>query len=128
MLDKIQSFLSSRVMRRVFAMRKSWLASIVSFVVALVTMGATGIVLYFLTWPLVGVWYPAFGTWSGDWVWGALAGAAVFWSAFFMVAGYVNQVLIERGKPVGKRRVVYALVLWGGAALLWWMILQGQFG
>lgn len=128
MLESLLRFLKSRAMQRIFAMRKSWLACVVAFVVALVTLGATGVALYFLTWPLVGAWYPAFATWSGDWVWGALAGTAIFWSVFFLVAGYVNQLLLERNQPLGQRRAVYVLILWAGAALLWWATLQGQFG
>ncbi|MBF5004290.1 hypothetical protein [Diaphorobacter caeni] len=95
---------------------------------AFLSLGAYSMLLYWATWPVVGVWFPPMDDWSGDWVWGAITGVAMVWPVGFLAAGYLNQILLARNVSAARRRTAYAVVLWGCAALLWFMVLADQFG
>ena len=81
--------------------------------------------LYYLAAPVL---WPLFGDvnhWRGDDVWPAVIAAGMLWSLSFLAAGWLNRRLERAAWPVWRRRVVYALVLWLGA-VLWWFLLASS--
>ena len=109
-------------------MRRSRWAFGIALALAFLSLRASSLLLYWATWPVIGVRFPQMGKWSGDWVWGGIVGVAMFWPAAFLAAGDQNQILLEKNALTARRRAGYAAVLWGSAALLWLMVLFDQFG
>jgi hypothetical protein len=105
--------------------------SLVAFAVALVlsflSMGFLGAVLYYACYPVLA---PFFGNpntdWSGDWVWSALVAAGMLWSFSFLAAGWLNFNLTP-DVPAVLRGIVYVVVLWLSAALIWAFILVTSY-
>ncbi len=59
----------------------------------------------------------------GDWVWPALIVVGMFWSVAFLVAGALNLYLVNKAVKPLWRRLIYGLVLWLAAFLLWLAVL-----
>lgn len=59
----------------------------------------------------------------GDWVWPALIVVGMFWSGAFLVAGALNLYLVNKAVKPLWRRLIYGLVLWLVAFLLWLAVL-----
>ena len=58
----------------------------------------------------------------------ALMDGVAYAALLFLVAGYVNQLLLERGRSKALRRMVYAAILWLGAWALWFGALYDHYG
>lgn len=100
-------------------MKMSVIAGIVVAILGVLSMGALGGALAYLAWPIV---YPLAGNpndWRGDDVWPAMIASGLLWGASFPVAGLVNRRLAHKGWAQTGRRIVYCLILWCGAALIW---------
>ncbi|MGE4323165.1 MAG: hypothetical protein AB7E60_09075 [Sphingobium sp.] len=105
-------------------MKKSVIAGIVVAILGLLSMGALGGVLAYCVWPVV---YPLAGNpddWRGDDVWPAMIASGLLWGASFPAAGLVNRRLERRGWTGAVRRLIYLLILWCGAALIWTFMLS----
>ncbi|WP_147367476.1 hypothetical protein [Aurantiacibacter xanthus] len=100
-------------------MQKSIIAGCVVGGLGLLSMGLLGGALAYLVWPVTWGLAGNPNDWRGDDVWPAMIGAGVLWGLSFPLAGYVDRRLSRAGWSVGSRRLVYGLVLWGGAALIW---------
>ena len=103
-------------------MKRSFVAAVVAAVLGLLSMGLLGGLLYYLAAPALWPLYGNLNDWRGDEVWPATIGAGVMWSASFLVAGWLNRRLERAAWGAGRRRAVYALVLWLGAALIWLLL------
>lgn len=113
-------------LRRLCAMKKSRWACAINLGLSFLSLGINGYLLYWLAWPLLWPWYPSDKDWHGDWVWAAVVGIGMVWSLLFLVAGYLNQLLLEHGTAPWLRRVLYFAILWLGAAILWFGTLRSN--
>ena len=100
-------------------MRRSLIAALVVAGLGLLSMGVLGALLYYMAAPALWPLYGNLNDWRGDDVWPATIGVGILWSLSFLVAGWLNRRLKGAGWTTWPRRVVYALVLWLGAVLLW---------
>ena len=103
----------------------STIAFVISFVLGLFRMGALGGFLYYPVSFLLRA-YPSFNEWSGDWVWPAMIGTGMAWSFGFLIAGTVSYCLANYALSVNLLRGIYALVLWGWAAIVWYIIIRNN--
>ncbi len=93
---------------------------------SLLSMGLLGAALYYACYPLFAPFYGDLNDWRGDWVWSATVAVGMLWSSSFLAAGWLN-LHLEPNVPALARRVVYVLVLWLGAALIWAFFLLTSF-
>ena len=100
-------------------MRRSLIAAAIVAVLGLLSMGALGGLLYGAVAPVLHPWLGDLSDWHGDGVWPATIGAGMLWSLAFVAAGWLDQRLRRAGWRPWPRRVMYALVLWLGAVLVW---------
>lgn len=100
-------------------MRKSIIAGCVVAGLGLLSMGLLGGFLAYLVWPVTWGLAGNPGDWRGDDVWPAMIGAGVLWGASFPLAGYVDRHLSRAEWSSRSRWLVYGLILWCGAALIW---------
>jgi hypothetical protein len=93
----------------------------------IVSMGFLGLALYF---PVSFLFksYPGHNSWHGDWVWPAVIGVGMFWSFGFLIAGTAWHYLTEHIPSVVVLRIVYGLILYAWAALLWWGVIHNNVG
>jgi hypothetical protein len=98
---------------------------VVSLVLGLLSMGALGGVLYYPVSFLFRA-YPTLNEWTGDWVWPAVIGVGMAWSFGFLMAGTAWYYLDGHISSVIVLRVVYGLILWGWAALLWYIVIKNN--
>lgn len=125
---RYQALMQRPAVRRLRAMKKSCWACAISLAAALLSLGLSGYALYWLAWPLLRPWFPSDDSWTGDWVWAAMVGVGLVWPLLFLLAGYINQLLLERYIPATARRLLYAAILWLGAWLLWFGTLYSHYG
>lgn len=90
---------------------------------SIVSMGILGLVLYFPVSFLFRA-YPEHDSWHGDWVWPAIIGVGMFWSLGFLIAGTAWHYLIDHISSVTVLRVIYGIILYIWAALLWWVVIH----
>ncbi len=105
-------------------MKRSILAAVVAFALALLSMGLLGGVLYYAVYP---VFAPSFGNlddWQGDNVWPAVLSAGMLWAPSFLAAGWIAIRLERYGVGAWPRRIAYGAILWLGAALAWALTLS----
>lgn len=103
-------------------MKRSIIAAIVVAALGFFSMGFLGLLLYYPVYPLLAPFYGNINYWMGDDVWPAIIAAGVFWSLSFLVAGAVYRRQERAGVARGWRRFCYVLVLWLGAALVWFLL------
>lgn len=103
----------------------STLAFLVTFTLGLLSMGALGALLYY---PVSFLFqsYPTLNHWSGDWVWPAVIVVGIVWSFGFIIGGVVWHYLSRWTQSVILLRLQYTVILWGWAALLWYVVLSNQ--
>jgi hypothetical protein len=109
-----------------YTTRFSVIACVVTFPLGLLSMGALGGILYYPV-SLVLPAYPTLNDWRGDWVWPATLFVGMGWSVGFLLAGLAWFYLAKGVSSVVLLRIVYALVLYGWAAFLWWVVVRKQF-
>ncbi|MGU3496846.1 hypothetical protein ACLBXM_22610 [Xanthobacteraceae bacterium A53D] len=97
--------------------RRSLIAGLAVFALALLSMGALGVGLYYAVSPLLAERFGPLAEWSGDWVWPATIMAGILWSLSFPIAGLLGVRLRRAGRSVLLRRSAYVVVLYLGAAL-----------
>jgi hypothetical protein len=113
------------ILSSLLTIKRSIVACIVAAILGLLSMGALGGGLYYAAYPLLAPFFGNPNDWRGDWVWPTMILAGILWSLSFPVAGYLDHRLVLRRHAPGFRRVIYALVLWGGAAICWALLLAG---
>ncbi len=92
----------------------------------LLSMGLLGAALYYAVCLVLPSSYPRFDDLRGDWVWPAVIGIGMGWSLSFLLAGALNLFLERTGMVTVWRRLIYVLVLWVCALLLWLGTLAGR--
>ncbi len=110
-----------------YTTRFSIVACIIMFVLGFLGMGITGALLYFLVFFALGD-HPHFDTWHGDWVWPALLLVSWAFPIGFLFAGLAWHYLKTRITSKILLRVVYGLILWLWAALLWFLTIKINAG
>ncbi len=114
------------IWRFAVAIKLSVFAFIVAAVLGLLSMGVSGMALYYATSLAMPSSFQSLDDASGDWVWPALISVGMFWSLAFLAAGALNLFLVERGWTAFSRRFIYALVLWLAAFVLWLLVLSAN--
>lgn len=112
--------------RFIRAMRGSVIAFVIAGLLGFVGMGVVGALLYYPVAPALPSRYPSFDAWRGDWVWPVIIVVGTLWSFGFLIAGALNQALIRAHRSPWQRRLVYLLVLWLWAWLLWLIMLASN--
>ena len=113
-------------MRFLSNMKWSLLACVVTLFVGMYSMGVLGSVLYgYLCKPVLTLLYGNTDLYQRDWLWAwrASISAGMWWSVSFLVAGLVNGQLAKYGVSRAWRIVIYILVLWLGALVVWLALL-----
>lgn len=108
------------------AIKWSIAAFAIAFALGLFSMGVLGLALYYPVYPMLAPFYGDPNDWHGDWVWPTIIVAGMGWSFSFLAAGLLNWRLGRAGWRPLYRRLVYAAMLWLGAAVIWWLLLWGQ--
>ena len=109
------------------ATKRSVWAFLFAGALGLLSMGLLGAALYYAVCLALPSSYPRFDDLRGDWVWPAVIGIGMGWSLSFLLAGALNLFLERTGmSSVFWRRLIYVLVLWVCALLLWWGTLAGR--
>lgn len=111
------------IVRTVMSIKWSALAWLVFTGLGLLSMGALGFALYYAAWPALAPFHGNPNRWTGDWVWPAMIGAGMLWPLSFLVAGWMHLHLEKLGWSRFANGLAYALILWLGAALVWWAML-----
>lgn len=129
--DKAAALIAKREGRHVsmgFLLAIKW--SLIAFAVALVldflSMGVLGAALYYACYPLLAPFYGNPSNWDGDWVWPAIILAGMLWSVSFLAAGWLNLNLTPHASAL-LRGIVYVVVLWLSAVLIWVFILVTSY-
>lgn len=115
------------LLKRLWAMKASLASFVLALAASFLSLGTSGLVLYFVASPVIERFYPPLSQWHGPWVWPVLVGVTILWAPSFLVAGATNQHLTKRNWPAGRRRLAYAAVVWIGAVLAWLAVLQLNF-
>lgn len=103
----------------------STIAFFVTCFMGLLSMGALGAVLYYP----VSVFfksYPSLNDWTGDWVWPVMIGAGMLWSFGFIFSGLTWHYLEDQIHSVILLRLIYLLVLWVWAAIIWYLLIKAN--
>jgi len=106
--------------------RFSILGFLAAAILGLFSMGALGGGLYYTLLPGLRNSFPPFDTWRGDWVWPAMIGSGMLWSAGFIFAGFANHYFSKINPPKFLLVLVYALILWLWINAVWFLILSQQ--
>lgn len=103
----------------------SSIAFITTLALGLISMGALGAVLYY---PVSFLFpsYPSFNDWHGDWVWPAMIMVGMIWSIGFILAGITWHYLYKLIRSKLILRIIYIIILWLWAALLWYVIIKNN--
>lgn len=105
-------------------MKRSILAAVVAFALALLSMGLLGGVLYYAVYPVFAPFFGNLDDWQGDNVWPAVLCAGMLWAPSFLAAGWVAMRLARRGAGAWPRRIAYGVTLWLGAVFAWALTLS----
>ena len=107
-------------------MRFSLLAFVITFVLALFSMGFLGLLLYYLVSPILDLGFPDLDSMHGDWVWPALIMSGMLWSLAFLVAGwvYLNLTRFDWTRMTKVLAYIFILLFWD--MILWALILSGN--
>ena len=105
------------------ATRRSCWAFLVTMLLGLLSMGLLGGALYYGVGFALPAAYPSIDDLHGDWVWPAFIAVGMGWSLGFLQAGALNLRLGRHSVAAGWRHLVYGLVLWAWAWLLWFLTL-----
>jgi hypothetical protein len=107
-------------MNTLFAIKGSIIAGMVVVALDLFSMGALGLGLYYLTYP---IHYPLLGDinqWEGvDLFWPTIIWAGMLWAICFPAAGLVDLRLQRAGTARARRIFSYLVILWLGAGFVW---------
>lgn len=101
----------------------SAIAFITTAILGLFSIGALGAGLYY---PVSFLFksYPTLNDWRGDWVWPVMIGAGMLWSFGFVFGGLAWHFFYEQIHSVVLLRIMYVLILWIWAALIWYMLIK----
>lgn len=108
----------SRVIQQ-FLTRKTLFAAAVVLMLGFFSMGALGGALYLAVSPVLAPFFGHLDSWHGDWVWPATVCAGMLWAVGFLLAGWLDRCLLERGVKPAARGVAYAVTLWLAGAVCW---------
>lgn len=95
----------------------------VSLVLGLLSMGILGAILYYPVCFLFAS-YPSINDWYGDWVWPAVIAVGMAWSLGFVFGGLAWKVLDPVISSKFWLRIIYGLILWAWAAMLWFIVIR----
>ncbi len=105
------------------AIKGSIIAFASALVLGFVSMGFLGAVLYYPVAPVLRLRFAPRNEWHGDWVWPAVLGVGMAWSAGFLIAGVVNHFLVRQQLRAALRGLVYLGILWSWALVIWTLTL-----
>lgn len=83
----------------IMQMQRSIIAFATVIALNFLSMGMLGLVLYYVTYPVLFPIYGDINDWRGDWVWPTVLVAGWAWACSFLLAGYINLRLERRGMP-----------------------------
>jgi len=103
----------------------STIAFVATFVLGFISMGMLGALLYY---PVSFVLrsYPWIDDLHGDWVWPAVIMIGMCWSFGFLMAGAAWHYLDGYITSALVLRVIYGLILWSWAAVMWWGVIHNN--
>ncbi len=106
-----------------FLFSSEWAASSITmlcvFIIAFLSMGLLGMLLYYLVMPVTILWLPHLNELSGDWMWPAFIGIGMLWSFSFLIAGIIDHKWVKKVASKSTRRWTYLFILWFCAFILW---------
>ena len=105
-----------------FTTKFSAIAFIVTLPLGLFSMGILGALLYYLVSFLFSN-YPTLNDWHGDWVWPTTIAAGMAWAFGFIFAGITWHYLNKITNSKTLLRIVYSIVLWFWAAIVWYFMI-----
>ena len=101
------------------ATKRSCWAFLLTGLLGLLSMGLLGGALHYAVCFALPASYPSIDDFHGDWVWPAFIAVGMGWSLGFLPAAALNLRLERKGVAALWRRLIYGLVLWVWALLLW---------
>ena len=108
------------------SIKYSALAALITAALGLLGMGVLGLGLYYAVAFALPPSFPTIDDARGDWVWPAMIAIGMFWSVAFLMAGVLNRYLVTKNLSSVWRRLIYAIVLWVWAFLMWWVTLNAN--
>jgi hypothetical protein len=114
-------------MRWISPIKFSFIAFLVALSLGLLSMGILGASLYYTVLPILAMQFPPLSTWHGDWVWPAMISAGMLWSFGFLIAGVANHNLLKQNTSKHLRQLIYIIILWLWAFIIWQLILNSVF-
>jgi hypothetical protein len=109
------------------AIKRSFLAFVITVILGLLSMGLLGAALHFAVYVALPASYPFLNDARGDWVWPATIIIGMGWSLAFLVAGDINLRLARKGTATALRRFIYIAILWVWAFIMWFATLAMQY-
>lgn len=103
----------------------SVIAFVATFILGFISMGILGGLLYYPV-SIVLRAYPWIDDLHGDWVWPAVIMIGMGWSFGFLMAGAAWHYLTDHIFSVVLLRVIYGVILYTWAAVLWWVVIHNN--
>lgn len=103
----------------------SSLAFIITLAASFLSMGIFGALLYYPVSFLFSA-FPNINDWRGDWVWPATIVVGMAWSFGFIFGGVAWHFLSKSISSVVFLRMIYGIILWAWAALLWYFMIYNN--
>jgi len=109
-----------------FTTKFSAIAFVITAALGLFSMGFLGLGLYY---PVSFLFksYPDINSWRGDWVWAAIIGLGMAWSLGFVFGGVAWHFLSKEIHSITVLRLIYILILWIWAAILYFIVIKSNF-
>jgi len=108
-----------------YVTRFSAIATVATAILGFISMGMLGGLLYYpVSFALKP--FPHLNDLKGDWVWPAVIMIGMLWSLGFVWGGLSWHLLEGLINSTTVLKVIYAVILWSWALLLWYLVLSKQ--